>query len=68
MESITIHPVNKKQIKALTEIAKAMDVDFHINKEKAISKDEFIKRFENASSIEDSKQRSLKFARSLWEK
>lgn len=68
MESITIHPVNKKQIKALTEIARALNVDFQINENKEILKEDFFERFRQATSLEESKDRTLKYAKSLWEK
>lgn len=53
METIKIHTVNKKQIKAFKEMAEALSVNYHISDE--VANEEFLKRLEKASEIEQSR-------------
>ena len=71
MESIIIHPNNKKQTRAFANMAKALNIDFEIKNEKSeseLSEEEFLRKFEAGSSVEDSRERALKYVRSLWSK
>lgn len=71
MESIIIHPNNKKQTRAFANMAKALNIDFEIKNEKSeseLSEEEFLRKFEAGSSVEDSRERTLKYVRSLWSK
>lgn len=71
MESIIIHPNNKKQTRAFANMAKALNIDFQIknnNSEEELSEEDFLKKFEISSSVDESRERTLRYARSLWAK
>jgi hypothetical protein len=71
MESIIIGPNNKKQTKAFTNMAKALDIVFEIKNESLendLTEEEFLKKFETGSSLEESRERTLKYVRGLWSK
>jgi hypothetical protein len=71
MESIIIHPNNKKQTKAFTNMAKALNINFEIKNESLendLTEEEFLKKFEAGSSVEESRERTLKYVRGLWSK
>lgn len=69
MESIIIHPNNKKQTRAFANMAKALNIDFQIkneNSEGDLTEEEFLRRFEAGSSVEESRERTLRYVRSFW--
>ncbi|MCP9767767.1 hypothetical protein EGI22_07565 [Lacihabitans sp. LS3-19] len=71
MESIIIHPNNKKQIRAFANMAKALNIDFQIkneNSENEITEEEFLKKFNDGITIEESRENTLRYVRSLWSK
>lgn len=71
MERIIIHPNNKKQTKAFTNMAKALNIDFEIKNENLqndLTEEEFLRKFEEGSSVEAARERTLKYVRSLWSK
>jgi hypothetical protein len=71
MESITIRPTNKKQIKVFTSLAKALNVEYQLVDENLaikLKEKEFLENFEKGNSIEDSRHKLLKYTKSLWTK
>jgi hypothetical protein len=71
VERIIIHPNNKKQTKAFTNMAKALNIDFEVKNENLqndLTEEEFLKKFEAGSSVEESREKTLKCVRSLWSK
>lgn len=68
MESIIIHSNNRKQTKAFTNMAKALNIDFEIkfeNLERELSEEDFLKRFETGSSVIEYRERTLRYVRNL---
>lgn len=71
MESIIIHPNNKKQTRAFANMAKALNIDFQIKNERSegeLSREDFLRRFEAGSSVEESRESTLRYVHSLWTK
>jgi hypothetical protein len=69
MESITIRPNNKKQVKVFTSLAKALNIEYQLsNVEIKSNEEEFLEKFENGTSVEDSRKRLLRYTQGLWSK
>ena len=52
-------------------MAKALNINFEIKNESLendLTEEEFLKKFEAGSSVEESRERTLKYVRGLWSK
>ena len=74
MEAITIHPKTTEQVQVFEQMAKALNLAYEVaaTNEETQQESAFMKEFneakKNGFTIEESRERTLKFVDELWKK